>query len=116
MLWPASILSILAYKPFGGSNPDISNIGLAIILILVILTQGAFSMYQDWTSSKVMDSIKNMLPSAAPVFRNGQETKINAIDMVVGDLVKLETGDKVPADIRLVESHGLKGKFLVTRK
>ena len=110
LLWPASVLSILAYRPFMG---DISNLALAIILILVILGQGAFSMYQDWSTSKVMDSIKHMLPQEAPVFRNGVETKIPVSDMVVGDLVKLEVGDRAPADVRIIECHGLKGSFFL---
>ena len=92
---------------------DISNLALAIILILVIFSQGAFSMYQDWSTSKVMDSIKHMLPQEAPVFRNGVETKIPVSDMVVGDLVKLEVGDRAPADVRIIECHGLKGSFFL---
>jgi sodium/potassium-transporting ATPase subunit alpha len=55
-----------------------------------------------------MKSIKNMMPSAASVIRNGVEQKILAEDLVVGDLVVLSYGNKVPADIRLIESHDLK--------
>lgn len=121
LLWPASILSILAYKPLGGDNPDISNLGLGIILILVILAQGMFaivhtiyhlgffSMYQEWSSSKVMDSIKKMMPQATSAVRNGEECKIATADIVVGDVIKLETGEKVSADVRLIECQQLKG-------
>jgi sodium/potassium-transporting ATPase subunit alpha len=55
-----------------------------------------------------MKSIKNMMPHSALVIRNGHETKILVDEVVVGDLVCLTYGHKVPADIRLTESHDLK--------
>jgi sodium/potassium-transporting ATPase subunit alpha len=78
------------------------------MLILVVLLQAAFSAFQDWSSSKVMKSIKNMMPSTAIVIRNGVERKVPVQELVVGDLVHLTYGTKVPADIRLIESHDLK--------
>ena len=129
VLWIAAVICILAWKPIG-NPPDPTNLGLGIILIIVILLQAAFSAFQDWSSNKVMNSIKNMMPSSAQVIRNGIEQKIFAEgnkvifaykvdsifnilfffveDLVVGDLVLLSYGYKVPADIRLIESHGLK--------
>jgi sodium/potassium-transporting ATPase subunit alpha len=74
----------------------------------VILLQAAFSAFQDWSSGKVMKSIKNMMPSAATVIRDGTEFKIPIEEVVVGDLVLLEYGHKVPADVRIIESHDLK--------
>ena len=55
-----------------------------------------------------MKSIKNMMPHSAMVIRNGHEMKILVEDVVVGDLVVLSYGHKVPADVRLTESHDLK--------
>ena len=49
-----------------------------------------------------------MMPSTATVIRNGAEKKIPVEELVVGDLVVLSYGTKVPADIRLIESHDLK--------
>ena len=49
-----------------------------------------------------------MMPSSATVIRNGIEKKIYAEELVVGDLVILSYGTKVPADIRLIETHDLK--------
>jgi sodium/potassium-transporting ATPase subunit alpha len=55
-----------------------------------------------------MKSIKNMMPCSATVIRNGVEHKIPVEDVVIGDLVHLSYGNKVPADVRIIESHDLK--------
>ena len=55
-----------------------------------------------------MKSIKNMMPSSATVIRNGTEQKIPVEEVVIGDLVLLSYGNKVPADVRIIESHDLK--------
>jgi len=62
LIWVAAIICILAWKPIG-NPPDPTNLGLGIMLILVIFIQAAFTAFQDWSSSKVMKSIKNMMPS-----------------------------------------------------
>ena len=55
-----------------------------------------------------MSKFKNMLPPKCKVIREGVEQMINAKDLVIGDLVKLSTGDKTPADLRIISVHGLK--------
>jgi len=107
LIWIAAIICILAWKPIGNPS-DPTNLGLGIMLIFVILVQAAFTAFQDFTSNKVMKSIKNMMPSNATVLRNNVEKKIPVEELVVGDLVILSYGTKVPADIRLIESHGIK--------
>jgi sodium/potassium-transporting ATPase subunit alpha len=78
------------------------------MLILVIFIQAGFTAFQDWSSSKVMNSIRNMMPTETHVIRNGMEKKIHVEELVIGDLVVLTYGGKVPADLRLVETHDLK--------
>ena len=55
-----------------------------------------------------MDSFKKMVPEHASVIRNGEEKRILADDLVLGDVVEIRAGDRVPADIRLFEAKGLK--------
>lgn len=92
----------------GNPNPDPNNLSLAIILIIIILIQGLFMLYQERTASNIMASISSMLPSVATVTRDGQLYSIKVAEVVVGDIVHLNLGDKVPADIRLIEVQGLK--------
>lgn len=76
----AAILCIIAWKPLGslgGQTSDPVNLALGIMLILVIVIQAGFNAFQDWTSQKVMNSIKNMMPSNAYVIRNGKEVKLH---------------------------------------
>ncbi len=110
LLWVAAIICILAWKPIGDLSPpsDPTNLGLGILLIIVIFLQAIFSAFQDWSSNRVMNSIRNMMPSSATVIRSGQEIKISVEEVVVGDLVYLSCGNKVPGDTRIIESHDLK--------
>ncbi len=94
--------------PFGEPNPNVANLALAILLVLVIFTQAGFSIYQDYSSSKIMGSIQSMLPKTATVMRDGKERSIPVSEIVKGDLVKLKYGSKIPADLRFVEVHGIK--------
>ncbi|ORX98166.1 calcium ATPase [Basidiobolus meristosporus CBS 931.73] len=103
LLWIAAVLAFLAYKPIGNPNPDPTNLGLGIVVLIVIFLQAAFTAYQDYSSDKVMKSVQSMLPSSATVFRDGSWCPISAIDLVVGDLVKVKYGVKISADIRLID-------------
>ncbi len=64
--------------------------------------QASFSAFQDWSTSRVMKSILNLLPAECIVLRNGQISKISAGQLVIGDIVHVNLGNKVPADIRLL--------------
>jgi sodium/potassium-transporting ATPase subunit alpha len=108
LLWLAAIVCILCYKPLGEPNPQFINLALGVMLIIVILIQALFNAFQDWSSNKVMKSIKNLLPSKAVVVRGGVEQTIASEDIVIGDLVVLISGNKVPADVRLISSNDLK--------
>lgn len=58
-----------------------------------------------------MDSFTNMIPPKATVIRDGQKILIESKEVVMGDLVEVKFGDRIPADIRLVECHGFKVKI-----
>ena len=53
------------------------------------------------------------LTQQALVIRDGQKNQINAIDLVVGDLVEIKGGDRVPADIRVIFAQGCKVKYIM---
>ena len=55
-----------------------------------------------------MESFSKMVPSYANVIRNGKLEIINAGDLVVGDIVDVKFGDRIPADIRIIEASGFK--------
>ncbi|CAD0109035.1 unnamed protein product [Aureobasidium uvarum] len=82
------------------------NLGLAILVLIVIFLQACFSAFQDWSTGRTMNAILDLLPADALVIRGGQTTKVPSTDLVVGDIVKISIGNKVPADIRLLATSG----------
>ncbi|KAI0036987.1 sodium-potassium ATPase [Vararia minispora EC-137] len=103
LLLAASIVCFIAWKPLGEPNPQASNLALAVVLLVVIVIQAVFNAWQDFSTSRVMASIKDMLPAAVVVLRDGAQTSLPASELVPGDLVQLALGQKVPADLRLLE-------------
>jgi sodium/potassium-transporting ATPase subunit alpha len=76
---------------------------LAIVLLAVFLIQAMLAMYQDWSTSRVMSSIKDMLPEHCHVIRNGQLLDLAASEIVPGDVVNIRAGNKLPADVRFLD-------------
>ncbi|ODV82223.1 putative Ca2+ ATPase [Suhomyces tanzawaensis NRRL Y-17324] len=103
LLVTGGVLCCVCWKPLG-SPPAISNLILGIILFVVFFAQALFNFFQDFSSSRVMDSIHNMIPTECSVIRNGQTLKIDSKDLVPGDLVLFTAGDKIPADIRVTDA------------
>ena len=55
-----------------------------------------------------MESFKKMIPQEAIIMRDGTKSQINAEECVMGDIVYVKFGDRIPADLRIIESNGLK--------
>ncbi|THH15944.1 hypothetical protein EW146_g4609 [Bondarzewia mesenterica] len=104
LMWIAFIVTILSYKPLGEPNPAVFNLGVAVLLLLVIVVSATFYAFVDWHASRIMNSIKTLIAEEATVIRDGEQQAVPARDVVVGDLVVLHMGDRVPADIRLVQA------------
>ncbi|OXA59215.1 Sodium/potassium-transporting ATPase subunit alpha [Folsomia candida] len=81
---------------------------LGIVLASVVLISGLFSYYQEAKSDRIMDSFKKLVPQTAQVLRNGELSCVDVTDLVVGDIVNVEFGNRIPADIRITETQGLK--------
>jgi sodium/potassium-transporting ATPase subunit alpha len=96
------VLVFVSWKPLG-SPPAPANLALAIVLLAVFFIQAAFNAWQDWSSSRVMASITAMLPESCTVLRNNVQTTVTAPDIVPGDVVYIKAGNKLPADVRLIE-------------
>lgn len=80
----------------------------AIFIFLVILINSTLGAYQEYKAEKSASSLQKLLKIKARVRRDGKDQEIASEDVVVGDIVMLESGLKVPADLRLFEASGLK--------
>lgn len=78
-----------------------------IIILCVAVINALIGFVQENKAEKSLKSIQNMLSSKAVVIREGVTQIINAQDLVIGDIVTLKPGDKIPADLRLLEAHNL---------
>ena len=80
----------------------------ASIILGVVVINGLLGFIQEGRAEKSLDSIRNMLSAEARTLRDGQTAMIPAEQLVPGDIVSLESGDKIPADIRLTEVKNLR--------
>jgi sodium/potassium-transporting ATPase subunit alpha len=76
---------------------------LNVVKLLVIIVSATFYAWVDWHASRIMKSIKTLVAQEAVVTRDGKHQTVLSASLVVGDLVTLSMGDRVPADLRLVE-------------
>ena len=81
----------------------------ALILLIVVLN-AVLGVVQESKAEKALDALKNMSAPHARVLRDGAEQVIDASGLVPGDIIRLEAGDFVPADARLLKSAGLKSE------
>jgi Ca2+-transporting ATPase len=80
----------------------------AVIILVVILINAVIGVVQEGRAQKALDALKKMSSPTAMVVRGGTPVEIPAEELVVGDLVRLEAGRIVPADLRLSESINMK--------
>jgi len=89
-------------------SPGQGNLYIGIALLAVVILNSTFTFIQEFQAEKIMESFRQLIPPKARVLRNGEITEILASDIVTGDVILLEEGDKVPADGRLIEVNSLK--------
>lgn len=77
----------------------------ATALIFIILVDVIMGTYQEWKARKDAESLINMIKSTSRVMRNGKEIEVESSELVVGDILLLESGDKIGADARIIECH-----------
>ncbi|WP_438969898.1 cation-transporting P-type ATPase [Methylophaga sp.] len=77
------------------------------VILAVVIVNAIIGLVQEGKAEKAMDAIRHMLALRASVLRDGQRHTVDGEMLVPGDIVLLEAGDKVPADLRLLQAHGL---------
>ena len=80
------------------------------LIVLIVILNAVMGVYQEGKAEKALDALKSMSAPHARVIRDGKEQVIDAAQLVPGDIIRLEAGDFVPADCRLLQSAGLKSE------
>lgn len=96
LLWIAAGLAYL------GGLPQ-----LAVAIVIVVLVNGVFAFVQEYRADRAGRRLRELLPARVIVRRDGRRTVVNAADLVADDIVLLGAGDRVSADLDLLEVHSL---------
>jgi magnesium-transporting ATPase (P-type) len=97
LLWAAAALAVV------GGLPE-----LGVAIVVVILLNGVFAFVQEYRADGAAQALRDLVPHRVTVVRDGLRQQIDAVDLVVDDLVLLEAGDRIAADLRLLDVHGLR--------
>ena len=96
LLWAACLLAVL------GGLPQLS-----VAIAIVILLNAVFAYSQEAKASRAAERLRDLLPQQVTARRDGVPAMIDAVDVVIGDLLLLESGDRVPADGTIVAASAL---------
>src|SRR5690606_20298676 len=99
------ILVLIAASIVSGVVGDLTD---TIVILSIVLLNTVVGVIQEWKAEKAIEALQTMAASKARVLRSDNSMEIPAAELVPGDLVLLEAGNIIPADVRLVESHTLK--------
>ena len=81
-----------------------------VLILLIVVMNAVMGVMQESRAEKALDALKGLSAPHARVIRDGKEQVIDAAELVPGDVIRLEAGDFVPADARLIQSAGLKSE------
>ena len=84
--------------------PNYANI---IVILILITASTLLEFFEVYRSNKAAEKLKNLVSAKAEVVRNGKETKISTSEVTVGDVILLNAGDLIPADLRIIEATDL---------
>jgi magnesium-transporting ATPase (P-type) len=97
LLWLGALLAWISGMP-----------QLAVAIVFVVLINGVFSYWQQYRARQAVDALEQLLPRQTKVRREGTERIVSATEVALGDIVLLEEGDSVPADLRLLSAVALR--------
>jgi calcium-translocating P-type ATPase len=78
-----------------------------VVILIVVITNACIGFFQEGKAEKAMQAIRHMLAPTATVLRDKTLMKVDAELLVPGDIIFIEAGDKIPADMRLLETYSL---------
>jgi len=81
-----------------------------VLILLIVVLNAVMGVMQESKAEKALDALKSLSAPRARVIRDGKEGVVDAVELVPGDIVRLEAGDFVPADCRLLHSVSLKSE------
>ena len=99
---------ILVLIGAAGITAAIGDFKDTVVILAIVALNGIVGFVQEYRAEKAMDALKSMTSPSARVVRDSETMQVPATELVPGDLVRLEAGDIVTADLRLVEAHSMR--------
>lgn len=99
------ILILIAVAILSGFIGDLTD---TMIIIAIIIINALIGFIQEFRAEKAMEALQKIIPSNSKVIRAGNTIEIPTVNLVPGDLVLLEAGNRIPADVRFTETYQLK--------
>jgi len=100
LLLIASFLSFLSGFVFN----DVGSIQMGLAIFTVVILNAIFSLFQEYRAERAAQVISSLIPRKAKAVRDGQVKEVDVTDIVPGDILALEEGDRVPAGLRLTSA------------
>ncbi len=100
----AIILSVITYL----IDPEKGEIIDAVIIAIIVVFCAVLGFIQEYRAERALEALKKMLSPTITALRGGKEQEVLSKELVPGDILLLEAGDKLPADGRLIENHSLR--------
>ncbi|MUV40024.1 Calcium-transporting ATPase [Lentibacillus sp. JNUCC-1] len=79
----------------------------AIAIMVIVLINGFIGFFQEQKAEKSLDKLRELSAPMSHVFRDGAWEQISSRELVIGDVIKIGTGDRIPADIRIIKSNSM---------
>ena len=102
VLFLLAVISL--FSEISGVAKEVSDYRGVIVIFCMLILSGSVRFIQELRSKYTTDQLTKMIKSSVMVMKNGEWTKQNLEEVVVGDIVKMGAGDRIPADIRVISS------------
>jgi Ca2+-transporting ATPase len=103
----AVVIAVVQGHGEGGSQGFLARYGDAIAILLIVMANAILGFLQERRAEKALDALQKLSAPMANIVRDGKTLQVPAVELVPGDLLKLEAGDSVPADARLLQAHAV---------
>ncbi len=107
VLIAAMIISIIVVFIEHGTKVGFGNFTEAIVILVILILNAIFGFVQEYKAEKAIEKLRELSSPKCKVIRDGETKEMDAEKLVPGDIIKIETGDRIPADSRIIEESEL---------